>query len=86
MQTPVKSWDHEYVQCICVAYQILTARRLGVEAGGGLIDPTTLGTDKIKLIGSFIVYAAENLEAARKLAEQDIYYTANVVSMSCARS
>ena len=70
--------------CICVAHQILTTRRLGAEAGGGLIDPATFGTDQIKLIGSFIVYAAENLEAARKFAEQDIYYTANVVSTRSA--
>lgn len=54
--------------------------RLG-ELGGGLLDPSSSETAPEKrLIGSFMVYEAENLEAVRRIVEEDIYYTAGVVS------
>lgn len=36
-----------------------------------------------KFYGSCLVLEAENLEAARKLIENDIYYTSGVVSVLC---
>lgn len=54
---------------------------LYIELGGGLLDPASSETAPEKrLIGSVMVYEAESLEAVRKIVEEDIYYTAGVVS------
>lgn len=37
-----------------------------------------------KLIGSMIIIYAESLDEARKIAENDVYWTGNVVSLLCA--
>lgn len=51
-----------------------------LELGGALIDPATHGSPNQKMIGSWIVYEAESIEAVRKLVEEDVYWTGNVVS------
>lgn len=37
-------------------------------------------TSEKKMVGSVLIMEAENLAAARKTIEEDIYYTAGVVS------
>jgi uncharacterized protein YciI len=48
---------------------------LCAEHAGAMQDP-----DSEKMVGSMIIYEAESLDAARKLVENDIYYTSGVVS------
>lgn len=33
------------------------------------------------MVGSMMVFEAENIEAVRKIVEQDVYYTGGVVRM-----
>lgn len=51
--------------------------------GGGLIDPATYQSANKKLIGSMMVYEAESIEVIKKIVEEDVYYTGNVVCMIC---
>lgn len=44
-----------------------------------MVSPETYQTADRKLIGSMMVFEAENLEAVRKAIEEDIYYTSRVV-------
>ena len=56
------------------------------ELGGGLLNPSSSETSvEKKLIGSFIIYEAKSLESVRKMVEEDIYYTAGVVSTLTCR-
>ncbi|KAJ7148620.1 hypothetical protein C8R43DRAFT_888729 [Mycena crocata] len=49
-----------------------------IRVGGALLTPESLtGADK-KMIGSVIIYQAENIEAVTTMVETDIYYTAGV--------
>jgi len=49
-----------------------------VHVGGAMLTPESLtGADK-KMVGSVIIYEAENIEVVRKIIEADIYYTAGV--------
>lgn len=50
-----------------------------VADGGALISPETYKSEQKKMIGSMLVYQAENIEAVKQIVEQDIYYTSNVV-------
>ena len=44
-----------------------------------MVSPETYQTADRKLIGSMMVFEAENLEVVRKAVEEDIYYTSRVV-------
>lgn len=48
--------------------------------GGALGDEATYQTANKKLTGSMMVFSAENVDAVRKLIEEDIYWKSNVVS------
>lgn len=48
--------------------------------GGALVSPETYDKPEKKLVGSVMIFEAENLETIRKLIEEDIYYKTNVVS------
>ncbi|KAJ6532738.1 hypothetical protein DFH09DRAFT_1182132, partial [Mycena vulgaris] len=49
-----------------------------IRVGGALLTPESLtGADK-KMIGSILIYEAENIEAVRTMVETDIYYTSGV--------
>lgn len=52
-------------------------------AGGGVLtsDSADAAPADRKFFGSCIILEAESLEAARKLMENDIYYTSGVVSI-----
>jgi hypothetical protein len=53
-----------------------------LEVAGGLITPESQDAapaDK-KFVGSVLLYEADSIEDVRKLVEQDIYWTENVVS------
>lgn len=53
-----------------------------IEVAGGLITPESQDAapaDK-KFVGSVLLYEADSIEDVRKLVEQDIYWTENVVS------
>lgn len=53
---------------------------------GGLLSPDGVGAadPAQKLIGSMIIIYAESLDEAKKIAERDVYWTGNVVSLLCA--
>ena len=54
------------------------------EVAGGLITPESQDAapaDK-RFVGSVLLYEADSIEEVRKLVEQDIYWTENVVSWS----
>ena len=44
-----------------------------------MISPDTYDTPSRKMVGSMMVFEAENIEAVRKIVEQDVYYTGGVV-------
>ncbi|KAI0821108.1 hypothetical protein BC629DRAFT_1587421 [Irpex lacteus] len=46
--------------------------------GGALISPDTYDTPNRKMIGSMMVFEAENIEAVRKIVKQDVYYIGGV--------
>lgn len=46
-----------------------------------MVSPDTYSSDQKKMIGSVLVYEAENIEAVRELVEQDIYYKSDVVRL-----
>ncbi|KAH9913503.1 hypothetical protein B0H21DRAFT_703925 [Amylocystis lapponica] len=50
-------------------------------SGGAMLSPESIAspTAEKKMVGSVIIYAAESLEACRKIVESDIYYTSGVV-------
>ncbi len=48
--------------------------------GGALVSPDTLESDQKKLVGSGMMFEAESADALRKILEEDIYWTSNVVS------
>ncbi|KAH8828128.1 hypothetical protein DL96DRAFT_1709421 [Flagelloscypha sp. PMI_526] len=52
--------------------------------GGKMVTPETmhLPSDKSQAVASLMIYKAESLEAARKLVEDDVYYTEGVVCTS----
>lgn len=53
-----------------------------IEVAGGLITPESQDAalaDK-KFVGSALLYEADSIEDVRKLVEQDVYWTENVVS------
>lgn len=67
----------------CARFALLTRPRL-LEVAGGLITPESQDAslaDK-KFFGSVLLYEADSIEDVRKLVEQDIYWTGNVVSWS----
>jgi uncharacterized protein len=47
--------------------------------GGALVSPETLETEQKRLIGSGMMFEAESADAVRKILEEDIYWTSNVV-------
>ncbi|KAI6044673.1 hypothetical protein EDC04DRAFT_2561208 [Pisolithus marmoratus] len=50
-----------------------------LKVAGGLVTPETKDTTgNRKFVGSALLYEAENLEAVRKLVEQDLYWTEDV--------
>ncbi|KAI0090658.1 hypothetical protein BDY19DRAFT_725267 [Irpex rosettiformis] len=46
--------------------------------GGALVSPDSYDTPNRKMVGSMMVFEAENIEAVRKIVEQDVYYTGGV--------
>ncbi|KAJ7484410.1 hypothetical protein FB451DRAFT_1232436 [Mycena latifolia] len=49
-----------------------------IRVGGALLTPESLtGADK-KMVGSIMIYEAENIEAVRTMVETDVYYTSQV--------
>lgn len=57
-----------------------------LEVAGGLITPESqdAATADREFFGSVLLYEAESIEDVRKLVEQDIYWTENVVSWSAS--
>lgn len=51
-----------------------------LKVAGGLLTPETqdAAPGNRKFVGSALLYEAENLEAVRRLVEQDLYWTENV--------
>ena len=52
------------------------------EIGGAMLTPESIETptSERKMVGSVMIVEAENLTAVKKTIEEDIYYTAGVVS------
>ncbi|KAI0343502.1 hypothetical protein BDW22DRAFT_1328402 [Trametopsis cervina] len=46
--------------------------------GGAMISPDTYQTDSKKMVGSFLIFEAESIEAVREIVEKDVYWTGNV--------
>ncbi|KAI0691508.1 hypothetical protein BC835DRAFT_1360226 [Cytidiella melzeri] len=46
--------------------------------GGAMVSPDTYDTPDRKMVGSMMVFEAENIEAVRKIVEEDVYYTGGV--------
>lgn len=65
-----------------VPYLYRPVSHLVTGIGGALVAPETLETENRKLIGSMMVFEAENLAAVRSIVESDIYWASNVVSFS----
>lgn len=53
-----------------------------LEVAGGLVTPESQDAADKKFFGSVLLYEADSIEDVRKLVEQDIYWTENVVSWS----
>jgi hypothetical protein len=54
------------------------------EVAGGLVTPESqdaTAQDR-KFVGSVLIYETGSIESARKLVEQDLYWTENVVRLS----
>ncbi|KAJ7255373.1 hypothetical protein C8J57DRAFT_1346331 [Mycena rebaudengoi] len=49
-----------------------------VRIAGAVLTPESLLTDDKKMIGSVFIFEAENIEAVKKIIENDIYYTSGV--------
>ncbi|KAJ6572081.1 hypothetical protein B0H19DRAFT_935854 [Mycena capillaripes] len=49
-----------------------------IRVGGALLTPESLTGAEKKMIGSIMIFEAENIEAVRAMIEGDIYYTAGV--------
>ncbi|KAJ6491303.1 hypothetical protein C8R47DRAFT_941259, partial [Mycena vitilis] len=49
-----------------------------VRVGGALLTPESLTGGEKKMVGSMIIFQAENIEAVRAIIEGDIYYTSGV--------
>lgn len=65
-----------------VEYAASSLTRSFIEVAGGLITPESQDAapaDK-KFVGSVLLYEADSIEEVRKLVEQDLYWTENVVS------
>lgn len=58
--------------------------RCFIEVAGGLITPESqdAAPGNKKFVGSVLLYEADSIEDVRKLVEQDLYWTENVVSRS----
>lgn len=54
----------------------------GVGGAALTLDSANAAPADRKISGSFMIFEAESLVAARKLVESDIYYTAGVVSIT----
>ena len=52
------------------------------EVGGVMLTPESIeaATNSPKMTGSVLILQAENIDAVKKIAETDIYYTTGVVS------
>jgi len=61
-----------------------TAKQGVLKAAGALLAPGSEGAEPQdrKFAGSMLIYEAESLEDARRLAEADVYWKGNVVSDS----
>ncbi|KAJ7322958.1 hypothetical protein DFH08DRAFT_888392 [Mycena albidolilacea] len=49
-----------------------------IRVGGALLTPESLLSDDKKMIGSTLIFEAENIETVKKAIESDIYYTSGV--------
>ncbi|PCH35759.1 hypothetical protein WOLCODRAFT_156458 [Wolfiporia cocos MD-104 SS10] len=49
-----------------------------IKVGGAMLTPESLTSDEKKMVGSVLIYEASNIEAVRKIVEEDIYYTSGV--------
>ncbi|KAJ7815279.1 hypothetical protein B0H14DRAFT_2848092 [Mycena olivaceomarginata] len=49
-----------------------------IRVGGALLTPESLLSDNKKMIGSTLIFEAENIETVKKAIESDIYYTSGV--------
>ncbi|KAJ3555703.1 hypothetical protein NM688_g2430 [Phlebia brevispora] len=63
-------------QHLANAKSLLQAGTLRI--GGALISPETYDKPEKKLIGSLMIFEAANIDAIRKVIEDDIYYKTNV--------
>ncbi|KAF9222597.1 hypothetical protein BS17DRAFT_783105 [Gyrodon lividus] len=88
---PYMVWAPDYVDEEALARRMavrpkhfVTANKLikqGIlKLAGGLVTPESQDAtpEDRKFVGSVLIYEAESIEAARKLVEQDLYWTENV--------
>jgi hypothetical protein len=61
---------------------MLNSNTVITEMGGALLSPESPDAAP-KLIGSMLLVRAETLADVKKKIESDIYWTSDVVSMSC---
>lgn len=54
--------------------------------GGAIVKPETLEAEQKHMVGSMMVYEAENIDIVRNLILNDPYYTGGVVSRICCCS
>ena len=53
--------------------------------GGALVSPETYQSESKKMVGSGMIFEAENIDVVRKLIHEDIYYTSGVVRAAFVR-
>lgn len=82
-----RGWAHWERRAFSVRIVVKVAVSLTVSCpnliigmGGALVSPDTLESDQKKLVGSGMMFEAESADALRKILEEDIYWTSNVVS------
>ncbi|GBE83944.1 hypothetical protein BKA93DRAFT_736345 [Sparassis latifolia] len=57
-----------------------TARKGLLQTGGPLLSPESIAspTAEKKMVGSLMIFEADNIETVKKIVESDIYYTSGV--------
>lgn len=87
-----QAYQARHLECVilnvrCAVSSLTHSRPHSIEVAGGLITPESQDAAPAdrKFVGSVLLYEADSIEDVRKLVEQDIYWTENVVSWSTVK-
>ncbi|KAJ7098259.1 hypothetical protein C8R44DRAFT_642846 [Mycena epipterygia] len=83
VHAPDKTDPEAFARRLSVRTKHLEVARKAIDDGsiriaGALLTPESLLSENKKMIGSMFIFEAENIEAVKKIIENDIYYTSGV--------